>query len=57
MKRKSPKLAELGVKPQRTAAKNTRILAGLTVVQGPPSAVSGGQEVTLELTGNGFLYR
>ncbi|KAG2438287.1 hypothetical protein HYH02_010985 [Chlamydomonas schloesseri] len=55
-KRKNPKLAEKGIKPERTSAKNTRILCHLTVTEGV-SALSGGQEVTMEVTGNGFLYR
>eukprot|EP00198_Chlamydomonas_reinhardtii_P008327 XP_001697664.1 tRNA pseudouridine synthase [Chlamydomonas reinhardtii] len=55
-KRKNPKLAERGIKPERTSAKNTRILSHLSITEGV-SALSGGQEVTMEVTGNGFLYR
>ncbi|KAG2429559.1 hypothetical protein HXX76_010794 [Chlamydomonas incerta] len=55
-KRKNPKLAERGIKPERTSAKNTRILSHLSISEGV-SALSGGQEVTMEVTGNGFLYR
>ncbi|KAG2488767.1 hypothetical protein HYH03_012765 [Edaphochlamys debaryana] len=55
-KRKNPKLAEKGIKPERTAAKNTRILTHLTLSESV-SSVTGGQEVTMTVTGNGFLYR
>ncbi|GIL87313.1 hypothetical protein Vretimale_1737 [Volvox reticuliferus] len=56
VKRKNPKLAERGIKPERTATKNTRILSHLQL-RANASAVSGGQEVEMEVTGNGFLYR
>ncbi|GLC53532.1 hypothetical protein PLESTB_000759800 [Pleodorina starrii] len=55
-KRKNPKLAERGIKPERTSAKNTRILSHLQLRESL-SPVSGGQEVEMEVTGNGFLYR
>lgn len=61
MKRKRPKLAELaaqGIKPVRTAAKNTRFLWRADVAaacdDGSPGAAD---QVHLRLAGNGFLYR
>ena len=64
LKRKKPHLTERGIKPERTAEKNTRHLWKLAVVEEPdPSwppplpGGPGGGHVRVEVAGNGFLYR
>lgn len=62
LKRKKPKLAALaaaGIKPVRTAEKNTRLLWRADVVAEPAAdgCDSGARDVTLHLAGTGFLYR
>lgn len=61
VKRKKPKLAALGIKPVRTADKNTRFLwrAEVQAAGGSSSSSEGGgaDEVHIHLAGNGFLYR
>jgi len=55
MKRKKPKLAQLaaaGIKPVRTAQKNTRLLWKAEVQQEEQLG-----HVQIRLAGNGFLYR
>lgn len=57
MKRKRPKLAALGIKPVRTAEKNTRFLWRADVQACSSMYGSGADEVHIHLGGNGFLYR
>jgi hypothetical protein len=55
LKRKKPKLAQLaaaGIKPVRTAQKNTRLLWKAEVRQEEQPG-----HVQIRLAGNGFLYR
>lgn len=56
VKRKRPKLAALGIKPVRTAEKNTRFLWRADVA-GSGDAAAGADQVHIHLAGNGFLYR
>lgn len=56
VKRKRPKLAALGIKPVRTAEKNTRFLWRADVAGGGDAA-AGADQVQIHLAGNGFLYR
>jgi len=56
LKRKKPHLALKGIKPVRTAAKNTRALGECSVVEAV-NPITGSQEVTITVTGDGFLYR
>jgi hypothetical protein len=57
-KRKRPKLAALGIKPVRTAEKNTRFLWRADVEACSADSSSGAAEqVHIHLAGNGFLYR
>lgn len=55
LKRKKPYLVAKGIRPKRNSEKNTRTLGELEVIE-EQNPVSGGQEVTVTLTGEGFLY-
>ncbi|KAF5833245.1 pseudouridine synthase [Dunaliella salina] len=55
LKRKKPYLVAKGIRPKRNSEKNTRTLGELDIME-EQNPVSGGQEVTVTLTGEGFLY-
>jgi hypothetical protein len=56
-KRKRPKLAALGIKPVRTAEKNTRVLWRADVAACDSGSLDAADQVHIHLAGNGFLYR
>lgn len=57
MKRKRPKLAALGIKPVRTAEKNTRFLWRADVSASEDGSLGTAEQVHIHVAGNGFLYR